>query len=887
MAINKGWFFGGKIIRGVFRCCVGGKVTGSPQVLPRLLIVTGGFLLFASVSVGQPGHQMDKGNQLSKLSVGPVQYVEPLSGTAPSTSAAALAHSEAGSERSGNTIPAVGLPFGMTQFTPQTTWSENKCVPPYLYKSTVFRGFRASHWLSGSCTQDYGSMAILPIVGSVKDSMNLQLDHHLEIATPYEYVITFPGKYKARMTGSLRSGIIEVTMLATDTLQLLCKTNSDFHQGRLQISGDRMSVYGFNPVHRIYQGWGQYAGFDGNFYLAVNKKPVAVYGYGGRQLATDPESDRSSNKADINDNDMNRDAGLVVLCYYLQQGDRILVKLGTSFTGTQAAKENLASEIPGWDYNGVRRAAINIWNQHLGKIRVSTNHAGGHALKNLRIFYTSLYHAYQQPRLFNDVSGTYPAFDGHSSGDENGNGSGGSQRSDSNNASKAPIKHLAEGNYYDDFSMWDIYRAQLPLMMLLEPKTVRDFVRSILLKSEAGGWTPVFPCWNSYTAAMIGDHSAAFVAAAYQMGIRDFDVQKLYGYLRKNAFDTTDSEAYLAGKGRRALKSYLTYGYVPLDDEVKDAFHKNEQVSRTLEYSYDDYALSILAKALADNSATGDVARGGCIDYAKDYQTLTKRAANYKNVLDLSVGMVRGRYQDGSWVKTFTPYSRASYITEGTPAQYSFYVPQDIEGLIRALGGKKQLEDHLDSLFMKGGYWHGNEPGHQIPFMYDYTDAPYKTQYRVSTVLHEAYGEGPGGVDGNDDAGQMSAWYVFAAMGFYPVDPVSGKFMLTSPLFDRIVMQLNAPDNHLTSHKMRSYRDSKVTARQLVIRVHRISAKKNNSGHAVNADSLYKNCIYVQRIALNGQPYSLRYFDKELFKTGGLMDIWLTDKWEDSSWSKY
>ncbi|SEA20188.1 alpha-1,2-mannosidase, putative [Arachidicoccus rhizosphaerae] len=806
------------------------------------------FFLLAPGGYGQQRQQVHP-EQVKLMRLGPVQYVEPLSGTAPSTSAAALAHSEAGSERSGNTIPAVGLPFGMTQFTAQTNWSENKCIPPYLYKSAVFRGFRASHWLSGSCTQDYGSMAILPVVGAIRDSSDLRLDHGLETATPYEYAISFPGKYRARITASLRSAILEITMLTTDTLQLICKTNSDFNQGHLKVAADKLSVSGFNPVHRIYQGWGQYAGFDGHFYLEFSKAPVSV------QAEAEPLQNDDKQK------------GLVILKYALKKGERLCVKLGTSFTSTQAAEENLKAEIPGWDYSGVRSSAIDCWNQHLSKIQVTGNPADSQANRNLRIFYTSLYHAYQQPRLFNDVSGTYPAFDGNSSAGQPGT---------PYKNLKSPVRQLKEGNYYDDFSMWDIYRAQLPLMMLLEPQTVKDFVRSILLKSEAGGWTPIFPCWNSYTAAMIGDHSTAFVAAAYQMGIRDFDVKKLYGYLRKNAFDTTDHKAYLEGKGRRALKSYLKYGYIPLEDAVEDAFHKNEQVSRTLEYSYDDYALSTLAKALANkpgDSGTGD---GEKFNYAQDYQLLQKRAKNYTHVLDPSVGMVRGRYLDGSWVKEFTPYSRVPYITEGTPAQYSFYVPQDIEGLTRLMGGRRQLENHLDSLFMKGGYWHGNEPGHQIPFMYNFTDAPYKTQLRVRTILAEAYGDGPGGVDGNDDAGQMSAWYVFAAMGFYPVDPVSGRFELTSPLFDRVVMQLKPIENAPTGKKT-----GRKSVRQLVIQVHRQQPEQTVHNNGANTQQNPKPCIYIKRMTLNGQPFEHLYLDKELFKTGGKLDIWLSDSWKD------
>ena len=740
--------------------------------------------LLACIFLAGAAHLVEAQGTLNRARC--VDYVEVLSGTAPSTSAAAMVHSEVGSERSGNTIPAVGLPFAMTQFTPQTNQYEQKCLPPYEYKAKKFKGFRASHWLSGSCTQDYGSISILPVVGTLSDSSGLLLNHENESATPYEYQIGFPKKYVAKMTATLRSAIWEITMLTADTLHLIIRTNSDFNQGRILTKTDHHVITGFNPAHRIYQGWGEYAGFDGNFYLHSEKAPIKIQ--------------REKTKSGV------VDSGTVVLSYYLQVGETLKLKMGTSFTSIQEAKNNLQTEIPDWSYQKIKQTAIQNWETHLGRIQVYTKNE-----RDLKIFYTSLYHAFQHPRLFSDISGTYPAFD---------------------RRQQSAIKYIRKGSYYGDFSMWDIYRAQLPLMMLIEPQLIGDFARSILLKSRQGGWVPIFPCWNNYTAAMIGDHATPFIAAAYNFGIRDYAIKELYSYLRKNAFDTTDKLAYSLGKGRRALKSYLQHGYIPLEDEVKDAFHKKEQVSRTLEYAYDDYALSRLAKALG---------------YKADYEVLSKRAMNYKNVIDPKVGMARGRFLSGKWVKIFTPYQRASYITEGTPAQYTFYVPQDIRGLSAFIGGPKMLEKGLDSLFAKQGYWHGNEPGHQIPFMYNYTASPYKTQREVRKILREAYGDGPGGVDGNDDAGQMSAWYIFASMGFYPLDPVSGTFMLASPIFDSISLQLG-------------------NGRFLSIRVTKSS----------------DTACYLDHVKLNGMPYHNNYLSHEIFDRGGCLQIWLTD--HPTSW---
>ena len=212
-----------------------------------------------------------------------------------------------------------------------------------------------------------------------------------------------------------------------------------------------------------------------------------------------------------------------------------------------------------------------------------------------------------------------------------------------------------------------------------------------------------------------------------------------------------------------------------MEDSVPDAFHKKEQVSRTLEYAFDDYALSEMAKALNKKD---------------DYQKLKQRSFNYKNVFDTVVGMMRGRYADKSWYVPFEADARAPYITEGSPRQYTFYVPHDVPGLARLMGGRKKLETALDTLFAKNEYWHGNEPGHQIPFMYNYTASPWKTQQQVRKILNEEYSDGPGGLSGNDDAGQMSAWYIFAAMGFYPLNPVSGEYLLSAPIFDKITLHL-------------------------------------------------------------------------------------------------
>ena len=721
---------------------------------------------------------------------GLMQYVQPLSGTAPSTTMAALKHSEAGSEKNANTIPAVTLPFAMTQWTPQTRVTEKKCVPPYFYKDSIVTGFRASHWLSGSCTQDYGSFTVMPVVGKLRTmatEYGVPFSHEDELSSPAYYKLK-AGDVTTELTATLRCGLMQITMERSDSLHLLVMPNSDYEKGFVEVNAATGEVWGYNPVHRIYQGWGQPAGFSGWFYMKIDK-PVTLSGsFTGATVLKDK---RISNRKDIG----------VYVSFAMQKGEKVLLRMGTSFTSLEAAKKNLTAEVGTSGFTTIHQQAVRTWEKELSRITVATNNA-----RDKRIFYTALYHTMQQPRLFSDVDGSYPSFAGN-----------------------ANIVKLRSGYYYDDFSMWDIYRAQLPLFEILSPTLTNNFVRSLIAKGEQGGWLPIFPCWNSYTAAMIGDHVTAYIASAFNKGIRDYDVVKAYQLMRKNAFETPESfEDYKNGLGRRALTSYLQYSYVPMEDSVQEAYHKKEQVSRTLEYAFDDYALSVVAKGLNET---------------KDYKELRKRSFNYKNVFDPAVGMMRGRNADGSWYQPFYADKREPYITEGTPRQYTFYVPQDIPGLSALMGGEAKLETSLDALFQKDEYWHGNEPGHQIPFFYNFTSAPFKTQKIVQQILKEEYDDGPGGLSGNDDAGQMSAWYLFAAMGFYPVDPVSNYYQLCTPIFDRVSIKMDG-------------------GKLFELVVHK---SQEEAG-------------YIQQVKWNGKVYEKNFIDYEMIKKGGRLEIWLIDK---------
>jgi predicted alpha-1,2-mannosidase len=725
-----------------------------------------------------------------------LQYVQPLSGTAASTTTGALKHSEAGSEKNANTIPAVTLPFAMTQWTPQTRQTEVKCQPPYFYKDNLLSGFRGTHWLSGSCTQDYGSFTIMPVTGKLKTNVNdyaVPFSHADEVTGPAYYKVGLPAYHlTAEITSTLRCGIMQFTMQQDDSLYLLIMPNSDKEKGFVKVDAIKGEVWGYNPVHRIYQGWGEPAGFNGWFYIKIEKTI-------GEKGVFD-----SNGIWSLDSITAKKDIGAFV-GFSMRKGERLSLRIGTSFSSLEGAKSNLQKEIGTQNFDQVLAQSKQTWEEALSQVQVQTTNE-----KDKRIFYTAMYHAMQHPRLMSDVDGVYPKF-----------------------AGKYELEKMSDGNYYDDFSMWDIYRAQLPLFEILKPGLTNQFVRSLIPKGQQGGWLPIFPCWNSYTAAMIGDHVTAFIASAYNKGIRNYDVSAAYALMRKNAFETAKRfEEYKNGMGRRALPSYLKYGFIPMEDSVQEAFHKKEQVSRTLEYAFDDYALSVVANGL---------------NKMDDYRKLNRRSFNYRNIFDRSVSMVRGKYSNGKWVEPFHPDLREPYITEGTPRQYTFYVPQDVPGLAKLMGGTKALENALDSLFAKNEYWHGNEPGHQIPFMYNYSSSPWKTQKKVRDVLNEEYSDGPGGLSGNDDAGQMSAWYLFAAMGFYPVNPVSNEYLLCSPLFDKINVQLPRKRNF------------------------EIVCNKTSPGS-----------LYIGKVMLNGKIYGKNFITYSSIMQGGKLEIWLIDK--PSSW---
>ncbi len=691
----------------------------------------------------------------------------------------------------GQCMPAVLTPNGMNFWTAQTENSERHAVCPYYAKRTKLQGFRNSHFIDGGCTQDYGTVTIMPMLDELRCSAEKRactFSHDEETFRPdYYSVPLYGGDIFAEMTGTSRTGIFRFTFRKSGMAYIVITPNSDKEKGSVNIDPAHGEVTGCNPVHRIYQGNGESAGFSGYFIVQVKNKITSYGVFKG--------DNSSASKTSISNG---KEIG-AYLSFPVKAGEKVIVKVASSFCDVDGARRNMAKENPDWSFDKVKKALTQTWEKRLSAIQVECN-----SNEEKTKFYTSLYHSSFLPHAFNDVDGRYPSFAGGKT-----------------------IEHT-DGTYYADYSLWDTFRALHPLLSILYPQQTGDMMQSLVLKYEQGGWLPIFPAWNSYTSEMIGDPCASLFADAYDKGIHNFDVDKAFEALVKNAFSTPDNfNEYKDGKGRRALKSYIKYGFIPLEDSVKEAYHQKEQVSRTLEYAYDDYCVARFAEQLGKK----DIAA-----------LLYQRAENYRAVFDPRIGYVQGRHADGAF-ECKRPDKSQSFITEGNACQYSWYVPHDVYGLMGCMGGREQYLLKLDSMFSQHRMWHGNEPSHHIGFMYNYAGKPWLTQKVVRDIMSTEYKLGANGLSGNDDSGQMSAWYIFASMGFYPVCPASGYYILASPSFAKTVINM-------------------ASGRKFTI-IARYASKKN---------------IYIQSAKLNGKPYTKNYIMHSVIAAGGVMEFVMGNK---------
>ena len=784
-----------------------------------------------------------------------------------------------GSEEHGQTLPAVLVPNGQNFWTPQTQDTEKKCIAPYYYKDTELQGFRNSHWIVGGCTQDYGSFTIATLGGKLRlqpEERATRFSHEDEVSHPHYYAVNLRDEHlKTEMTALSHSAIFRITPDKDEDIHIVINPNSDEGEGYIEIDTLRHLVYGYNPVHRIYQGWGEPAGFSGHFVLDYSGElsfaipcshmPNPQYGETPCGFVDFGVFSKEGKKPQGLSAKGSRSGAW--LTFKGKAGKPIEIRAASSFTSKKNACDNLVGETAGgFDFDDFILNAETIWCDRLHAIDVESKDVA-----KVNQFYGALYRASFLPHEMSDVYGSYPTF---STGKVEILDSSDSSALD-DSADIADVLYVDTAcvdsistipTIYGDFSMWDIYRAELPLYNIITPTHSGDMMQSLVNMYKEGGWMPIFPCWNSYTAAMIGDHSGVALADAYVKGIRSFDAKTAYEGMRKNAFESPKTfEEYKNGMGRRALNSYLKYGYIPMEDSVKEAFHTNEQTSRTLEYAFDDFAVAQLAKALTE-SCSAEAKDGPCTRQSlkADYAELMRRSENWRNVINPKTGWADGRHQNGKWEGNTDLVHRKSYITEGATCHYTWYVPQNIQGLfdvinksvdksVKRLNRNAQgisqsdtmsaVVSRLDKMFDEGLYWHGNEPCHQVAYLYDAAGAPWKTQQRIHHILNTEYNDTPGGLSGNDDAGQMSAWYVFSAIGFYPVCPSTPYYYIGTPSFDKVTFNL-----------------------------------ENGKKFEIQAHGVGDKAFYIQKTLLNGKPMSGYQLSHDDILKGGNLEFWMGER---------
>ena len=633
----------------------------------------------------------------------------------------------------GMVYPGAQVPFGMVQLSPDIGLSGYERIPGYFYYDTTIASFSHTH-LSGTGCGDLYDLMFMPAVPPFKQTKELGIystfDHENESAEPgYYRVLLKDYGINVELTSTERSGLQRYTFPATDQatviLNLEKALNWDYSTGsEIKVINER-TIAG----HRFSSGWAP----DQKLYF-ITEFSQPFTGHNIEKKLTRHRDPRY--------NGLENQIGTFV--FDTRDQKQVLVRTAISAVSIEGAMKNLRAELDSWDFDSVRSAARNNWNEKLSRVKIE----GGDD-EQRAIFYTSLYRSMLAPTIFGDVDGRY----------------------------FGPDKqvHQADGwTNYTLFSLWDTYRAAQPLFMLTNPEKVADMVNSFIAFYEQSGSVPVWNLWGEETDMMIGYHSVPVIAEAYLKGIKGFDPERALAA----CVGTANRDNY------RGIGDYKKLGYIPADRE-------GESLSKTLEYTYDDFCIAMMAKKMGKEDV---------------YQEFMKRANFYKNLYNPDSRFFEPRKADGSWLGGFDPEAYTHHITESNAWHYRYAAQHDIAGIRELLGGKKELEVALDSMFslaptdpsklpsfstgMIGQYAHGNEPSHHIAYLYDWTDNPARTQELVTEIMRTQYLDLPEGLCGNEDCGQMSAWYVFSAIGFYPVDAVSMEYALGVPLFEKSTITL-------------------------------------------------------------------------------------------------
>lgn len=629
----------------------------------------------------------------------------------------------------GHTYPGATMPHGMVQLSPDTRLDGWDGCGGYHYSDSFLYGFSHTH-LSGTGVSDYGDILLMPVNGKPSPDNKVygsSFSHASELASPGFYAVTLDDdNIRVECTVTDRVGFHHYTYSKRSEAGIILDLK---HRDEVIASSLKMEDSVTVTGMRLSKAWAekQYV-----FFVIKLSRPMSRFGIWDDDKLLGPDNKELDQSKNLK----------AFFQFNLSDHDDVFVKVAISPVSIEGAKKNLSAELPGWDFADTKSRAEHIWNDELSKISVRDTDTS-----RLSVFYTALYHSMVVPNIYMDIDRKYRGRDNEI--------------------------HIADGfDYYSVFSLWDTYRAAHPLYTIIDQKRTLDYIKTFLAQYRQGGRLPVWELASNETDCMIGYHSIPVIVDAYMKGIRDFDTKLALEAMKKSAT-----------WNHLGLPAYMRNGVISIEDE-------HESVSKVLEYAYDDWCIAIFAKE------TGNM---------EDYHTYIKRAQYYKNIYDSKTGFMRPR-KNGGWLSPFDPREVNNHFTEANSWQYSFYVPQDIQGFIKLSGGSAKLEQKLDQLFsapeettgrnqsditgLIGQYAHGNEPSHHIAYLYNFTGQPWKTQEKVRQVMETMYANTPDGLIGNEDCGQMSAWYVMSALGFYPVTPGSSQYAIGSPLFNMAEIQL-------------------------------------------------------------------------------------------------
>ncbi len=705
----------------------------------------------------------------------------------------------------GNTYPGPSAPFGSIQISPDTDTTNWETDSGYDYSDPTILGFSLTH-LTGTGCPDLGDFLFMPQVGrqEFKAGTKDQPETGYQSAFLHSEESASAGYYRvklrksgvlAEMTAGERAGILRFTFPASDAASILLDLSHVINGGRWRVAEsrvrieDRSTITGFHLIN----GWAKerYLYFAARFSRPFDETEIIS---AGQPVIYNTYRFRSRNEA--------AGTNLQFFAKYKTRSDEVIqVKVAVSAVSAADALQNLDAEIPDWNFEKLLAATRKQWNHELGKIEIEGSP------EQKETFYTSMYHAFLAPNLYQDVNGQYRGFDQNI--------------------------HEAKGfTEYSVFSLWDTFRAEHPLFTLIQSQRDADMINSLLahFDQSADHLLPMWELQGNETWCMVGYHAVPVIVDGYFKGVKGFDVRHAYEAIKKTAMNPDYD----------GVANYAKLGWVPCDQE-------DESLSKTLEYAFDDWCVAQMAKALGRT---------------EDYHDFMKRAASYKNIYDPALGWMRPKDSHGNWRTPFDPHAfgggtNLEDVTEATSSQYSWFVPQDVPGLIALMGGNEKFVEKLDSLFQAkpskvfmddmsandlrgciGEYWHGNEPSHHVIYLYCYAGQPWKAAERLHQVVKTQYGNQPDSLCGNDDCGQMSSWYLFSCLGFYQVCPGSNFYVIGAPQLPTAVMHLS-----------------------------------NGKRFTMTAANLSDQNIYVQSVRVNGKNWDSPFLPYRKLRNGGKLEF--------------